>query len=65
MKQKHQYMKTVERGDKLVYQETDWILRTSLTKTIHLLVSSDTTMADKLTVNTADIKAYDSNRELM
>uniref|UniRef100_UPI00066A7902 SspB-related isopeptide-forming adhesin n=2 Tax=Streptococcus parasanguinis TaxID=1318 RepID=UPI00066A7902 len=52
--------KTVERGDKLVYQV--WLDTKNFTdkNNIQAVGISDTYDADKLTVNTADIKAYDS-----
>ena len=52
--------KTVERGDKLVYQV--WLDTKNFTdkNNIQSVGISDTYDADKLTVNTADIKAYDS-----
>ncbi|WP_195324201.1 SspB-related isopeptide-forming adhesin [Streptococcus sp. 1001283B150225_161107_H12] len=52
--------KTVERGDKLVYQV--WLDTKNFTdkNNIQSVGISDTYDADKLTVNSADIKAYDS-----
>ncbi|WP_455469019.1 Spy0128 family protein, partial [Streptococcus salivarius] len=52
--------KTVERGDKLVYQV--WLDTKNFTdkNNIQSVGISDTYDADKLTVNAADIKAYDS-----
>ena len=52
--------KTVERGDKLVYQV--WLDTKNFTErnNIQSVGISDTYDADKLTVNAADIKAYDS-----
>ncbi|MFS9024509.1 SspB-related isopeptide-forming adhesin [Streptococcus australis] len=52
--------KTVERGDKLVYQV--WLDTKNFTdkNNIQAVGISDTYDADKLTVNSADIKAYDS-----
>ena len=52
--------KTVERGDKLVYQV--WLDTKNFTdkNNIQSVGISDTYEADKLTVNAADIKAYDS-----
>ena len=52
--------KTVERGDKLVYQV--WLDTKNFTdqNNIQSVGISDTYDAEKLTVNTADIKAYDS-----
>ena len=52
--------KTVERGDKLVYQV--WLDTKKFTdkNNIQSVGISDTYEADKLTVNAADIKAYDS-----
>ncbi|MTS09843.1 YSIRK-type signal peptide-containing protein, partial [Streptococcus parasanguinis] len=52
--------KNVERGDKLVYQV--WLDTKNFTdkNNIQSVGISDTYDADKLTVNTADIKAYDS-----
>ena len=51
--------KTVERGDKLVYQV--WLDTKNFTdkNNIQSVGISDTYDADKLTVNSADIKAYD------
>jgi len=52
--------KTVNRGDKLVYQV--WLDTKNFTdkNNIQAVGISDTYDADKLTVNSADIKAYDS-----
>ena len=52
--------KTVERGDKLVYQV--WLDTKNFTdkNNIQSVGISDTYEADKLTVNAVDIKAYDS-----
>ena len=52
--------KTVERGDKLVYQV--WLDTKNFTdkNNIQSVGVSDTYDAEKLTVNSADIKAYDS-----
>ena len=52
--------KTVDRGDKLVYQV--WLDTKNFTdkNNIQSVGISDTYDADKLTVNSADIKAYDS-----
>ena len=52
--------KTVERGDKLVYQV--WLDTKNFTdkNNIQSVGISDTYEANKLTVNATDIKAYDS-----